>query len=465
MVLYFHKWLLRTCLRFVVWGMVACCAWPLQAQDREQNGQSQNIPIQREQTQTEQVQNESPSSLAPSLDPILDAPLQPTIEPEIEAAPQPDLPVTPIAPAAPTAPAVEPPTAPALELETTPPPVPPISRPEPIPAPVLAPEPEDASLLEPIAVPNFENSPAITPPLLSSPAFNRADGDNREDGEEIPSPSEAVDLPLGEAARPSLLPDLPFATPASTPIPTPAVNSNLPQDLSPYGMFMQADIIVKTVMVGLLAASVLTWVIWLAKSIEITMAKHRARRAVKTLISSRSLAEAIEKVQSRKGVSAHLIMAAAREVRLSLGAVDGAGSEGMKERVASQMVRIEVRSGRVISRGLGILASIGSVAPFVGLFGTVWGIINAFIGISHAQTTNLAVVAPGIAEALLATAMGLFAAIPAVVIYNVFVRSITVYRQMLTDISSAIERLISRDLDFRMAHKKAGQPLLETVGG
>jgi len=243
-----------------------------------------------------------------------------------------------------------------------------------------------------------------------------------------------------------------------------AVNANLPHDLSPYNMFMQADIIVQGVMVGLLAASILTWVIWLAKFIEITMAKHRVRCAVKALIASRSLAEAIEKTQDKKGISVRLIMAAAAEVRLSLGAVDGAGSEGMKERIASHLARIEVRSGRVISRGTGILASIGSVAPFVGLFGTVWGIMNSFIGISQSQTTNLAVVAPGIAEALLATAMGLFAAIPAVVIYNFFARSITVYRQMLADVSAAIERLVSRDLDFRLAHKKAGQPLLETVG-
>jgi len=251
---------------------------------------------------------------------------------------------------------------------------------------------------------------------------------------------------------------------ALTPTERLPVNTNLPHDLSPYGMFMQADIIVQSVMVGLLAASILTWVIWLAKSIEIIMAKRRARFAVKRLIASRSLAEAIEKAQGKKGVSARLIMAAAGEVRLSLGAVDGAGHEGMKERVSSHLARIEVRASRVISRGTGILASIGSVAPFVGLFGTVWGIMNAFIGISQAQTTNLAVVAPGIAEALLATAMGLFAAIPAVVIYNFFARSITVYRQMLADISAAIERLVSRDLDFRLAHKKAGQRLLETVG-
>ncbi len=102
-----------------------------------------------------------------------------------------------------------------------------------------------------------------------------------------------------------------------------------------------------------------------------------------------------------------------------------------------------------MSRGTGVLATIGSTAPFVGLFGTVWGIMNAFIGISEAQTTNLAVVAPGIAEALLATALGLVAAIPAVVIYNVFARSIAGYRPILADASAAVERLVSRDLDFR----------------
>jgi len=307
----------------------------------------------------------------------------------------------------------------------------PAQQPQPA-AQILPPETGTAIEAEPSPLPTpspATPSPAITPPVLSEPS--------------LPAP-----LP----------------TPSLSPTPSLAMNSNLPQDISPYGMFMQADIIVQSVMVGLMSASALTWVIWLAKSVEIAMAKKRVRRAVKTLISSRSLGEAIEKFQDRKGVSARLIMAAAGEVRLSLGAVDGAGAEGMKERIASHLTRIEVRSHRIISRGTGILASIGSVAPFVGLFGTVWGIMNAFIGISHAQTTNLAVVAPGIAEALLATAMGLLAAIPAVVIYNVFARSITVYRQMLADISAAIERLVSRDLDFRLAHKKAAQPTVEAKG-
>jgi biopolymer transport protein ExbB len=106
---------------------------------------------------------------------------------------------------------------------------------------------------------------------------------------------------------------------------------------------------------------------------------------------------------------------------------------------------------RTMSRGTGILATIGSCAPFIGLFGTVWGIMNSFVGISQMQTTNLAVVAPGIAEALLATAAGLVAAIPAVVIYNGFARAMTGYRALLGDLSALIWNLASRDLDRRHA--------------
>ena len=121
--------------------------------------------------------------------------------------------------------------------------------------------------------------------------------------------------------------------------------------------------------------------------------------------------------------------------------------EGIKERVASRLARLEAAAARDMNKGTGLLATIGSTAPFVGLFGTVWGIMNSFIGISKAQTTNLAVVAPGIAEALLATAIGLFAAIPAVIIYNQFARSIGGYRGLLGDASAEVLRLVSRDLD------------------
>ncbi len=122
-------------------------------------------------------------------------------------------------------------------------------------------------------------------------------------------------------------------------------------------------------------------------------------------------------------------------------------AEVLKERVAWLLARVEAGAARRMGRGIGILASIGAIAPFVGLFGTVWGIMNSFIGISNANTTNLAVVAPGIAEALLATALGLFAAIPAVMMYNGLSRSIGGYRAMLGDAGTLVMRLVSRDCE------------------
>lgn len=228
-----------------------------------------------------------------------------------------------------------------------------------------------------------------------------------------------------------------------------AIALTLPHDLSPWGMFMNADIVVKAVMVGLAFASLVTWTIWLAKSLEILGGKLRARRAANAIGNAATLMQAARALGHGGGPGALLVRAAAEEWALSAGALDHASGDGLKERVTSRLSRIDAAASRRMSRGTGLLATIGSTAPFVGLFGTVWGIMNAFIGISQAQTTNLAVVAPGIAEALLATAMGLVAAIPAVVIYNVFARSIAGYRQILADASAGVERLVSRDLDFR----------------
>ena len=219
----------------------------------------------------------------------------------------------------------------------------------------------------------------------------------------------------------------------------------LPQDLSPWGMFQSADIIVKLVMIGLAIASVITWTVLLAKGFELLGAKRAARAAHDRLAQAKGLAEAVERAGLDKGDVAALVRAALAEVRLS---ADASG-DGLKERVASRLERIEAAAARRIARGTGILASIGATAPFVGLFGTVWGIMNSFIGISKSQTTNLAVVAPGIAEALLATAFGLVAAIPAVVIYNVFARSIAGYRLVLADAAAELLRQVSRDLDRR----------------
>ena len=226
------------------------------------------------------------------------------------------------------------------------------------------------------------------------------------------------------------------------------VPSDLPRDLTPWGMYQAADLVVKSVMIGLLIASLVTWTVWLAKTIELMAAKRSARKALETLAAARSLDEAAREFSKTKGPFGEFVRAAILELQLCS---DGMDREGIRSRIASRLQRIEIARGRHITRGTGVLATIGSTAPFVGLFGTVWGIMNSFIGISKAQTTNLAVVAPGIAEALLATAFGLVAAIPAVVIYNVFSRQIAGYRGLLGDAAAEIERLVGRDLDRRAA--------------
>ncbi len=217
-------------------------------------------------------------------------------------------------------------------------------------------------------------------------------------------------------------------------------NPLLPRNLSPWGMFLNADIVVKAVMIGLAFASLVTWTVWLDKTIELGSKQRLARRRIKVLERGGDLMDAARACDAARDAVAQLILSAARETELSGGIVD----DGFKERVALRLERVEAAMTRQISRGTSLLATIGATAPFVGLFGTVWGIMNAFIGISESHTTNLAVVAPGIAEALLATAMGLVAAIPAVVIYNHLARVIGGYRALLGDASAQLLLMISR---------------------
>jgi biopolymer transport protein ExbB len=220
----------------------------------------------------------------------------------------------------------------------------------------------------------------------------------------------------------------------------------LPHDLSPWSMFLAAHVVVKAVMIVLALASVATWSVWLAKTIELRQGRRRLRALLGALGEASTLVEAVKRLDGARGPESRLVHAAMAEARLSAG-IPG---EGLKERVAMKLERLEAEAGRRMAAGTGILATIGAVGPFVGLFGTVWGIMNSFIGISRAQTTNLAVVAPGIAEALMATAIGLVAAIPAVVIYNAFSRSIAGYRATLGDASADVLRIVSRDLDRRV---------------
>ena len=230
-------------------------------------------------------------------------------------------------------------------------------------------------------------------------------------------------------------------------------------DLSPWGMYQNADIIVKIVMIGLAIASIITWTIWIAKGFELLGAKRRLRAEIVQLKKATTLKDA-SATATKPGTLANLLVHdALEEMHLSTNTRE---KEGIKERVAFRLERLVAAAGRNMSSGTGVLATIGSTAPFVGLFGTVWGIMNSFIGIAKTQTTNLAVVAPGIAEALLATALGLVAAIPAVVIYNVFARSIAGYKAQVSDASAEVLLLVSRDLDHQP--ERSSQPHMVKVG-
>lgn len=372
---------------------------------------------------------------------------------------------TPGQPSAAEAPATE---APAVEAPATETPAP---TPE---APAAETPAAEAPAAETGTTPATDTPATDAPTAAETPAADAPAAQTPAAGAETPDATSAT---TPDAATPDTVTDAPAPAagptidapeieplPAEEPMPSliedpagavtyilsrPERRDDLPHDLTPWGMFRAADIVVKLVMLGLAFASLVTWTVWLAKTLEIGGAKARAASVLKTVRSSRSLSEAIDRASTKSGPAALMLRAAREEAEMSDAAIAHVGGDGLKERVSSALGRIEAAAGRRISKGTGVLATIGSTAPFVGLFGTVWGIMNAFISISESQTTNLAVVAPGIAEALLATGLGLVAAIPAVVIYNVFARSITGYRQALGDVAAGVERLISRDLDFR----------------
>ncbi|MDQ6702562.1 MAG: tonB-system energizer ExbB [Pseudomonadota bacterium] len=274
--------------------------------------------------------------------------------------------------------------------------------------------------------------------------------------------SQAQDAAPATKSAPAAAPVAPAAPPAEESNPPPRITdallpSALPRDLSPWGMFLSAVMIVKIVMVGLAFASLATWTVWLAKTLELWNARRLARQGLEVLASAKSLRAAEKELAQTRSPMARFVAAAAGEADRS----DGLAPEGVKDRAATLLSRIEAQAGRAITREIGVLATIGATAPFVGLFGTVWGIMDSFIGISKTNTTNLAVVAPGIAEALLATAMGLFAAIPAVVMYNAFARAITGYRAQLGDAAAEVLRHLSRDLDRdASSREKADAPIV-----
>jgi biopolymer transport protein ExbB len=216
------------------------------------------------------------------------------------------------------------------------------------------------------------------------------------------------------------------------------------RELSPWSMFLSASLVAQSIMVGLAIASLVTWTVFIAKTVELFTLRRRLLAALDAIWDVKSLSQASSVLSKDKSILHSFIAAALSEVRMSSG-IDS--DNGIKERTQSSFSEITRAESRRVRFGMGVLATIGATSPFVGLFGTVWGIMNSFIGISKLQTTNLAVVAPGIAEALLATAIGLFAAIPAVIIYNHFARATRGYLELVNRAAGAVGRQLSRDLD------------------
>jgi biopolymer transport protein ExbB len=283
------------------------------------------------------------------------------------------------------------------------------------------------SLASPLSAQQSTAPAPLQPPALSQPAANPAEAaPNEQVKEQVKEPVPQAAVVAPSAAAPAASDAIGMPVDASRPLKSATAGL---RELSPLSMFLAADILVKAVMIGLAFASLVTWTICIAKMVELTLVRRRLRAALGKISEAKSLSAGIS------------------------------SDAGIKERAASSFAEIVRAEARRIHFGMGVLATIGATSPFVGLFGTVWGIMNSFIGISKSQTTNLAVVAPGIAEALLATAFGLAAAIPAVIIYNHFARTTKGYLELVGRASGAAARLLSRDLDRThvAAHSRAAE--------
>ena len=216
--------------------------------------------------------------------------------------------------------------------------------------------------------------------------------------------------------------------------------------MSPIALFMQADIVVKVVMVGLLLASIWTWTIIVGQWLRMRAASRESEAFERDFWKSEDIDSFYEARGRGDQPAAKVLAAGIAEWRRSTAgkAVD---KDGTRARLAVAMhSAVAAETDRLAAR-LNILATVGSVAPFVGLFGTVWGIMRSFSDIAGAQNTSLAVVAPGIAEALFATALGLFAAIPAVIAYNRFSYGINRFEARLQRFADGFHGTLSRELE------------------
>jgi biopolymer transport protein ExbB len=269
------------------------------------------------------------------------------------------------------------------------------------------------------------------------------------------TPVLAQDAPAADpavATAPAADTAAPAAEPA-TPAEPAVVGGENHGKMTPASMFLDADPVVKTVMIGLLLASIFSWVLLLIKLFEFSSLNRRTDQFLEAFRQTRTIAD-MRRVATADEFDgnplADMAAAATDEIELSRQAglsVTGDHSDSALMRAQQAVSAVQAGLARRLSGGQQFLASVGSTGPFIGLFGTVYGIMNSFIGIANTNTTNLAVVAPGIAEALLATGIGLFAAIPAVIFYNYFNTRISAYGTRSDGFSAELTNAISRNLD------------------
>jgi biopolymer transport protein ExbB len=262
-----------------------------------------------------------------------------------------------------------------------------------------------------------------------------------------PAPAAAAPAAATPAAAPA---DAAPAAPDATPTKVGGANAG---HLGPFEMFMDAEILVKVVMVGLLVCSLLSWTILILKIFEFNSMNRVTNQFLETWRGAKSISDMGKIAESDDFAGnplADMCAAAAAEIELSRQAglhVAGEHRDTTIMRAQSAVAAVQASLSRRLSSGMQFLATVGSTGPFIGLFGTVYGIMHSFIGIANSNTTNLAVVAPGIAEALLATGLGLFAAIPSVVFYNYFQTMITAYGSRTEGFVAELMNAISRQLD------------------
>ncbi len=277
--------------------------------------------------------------------------------------------------------------------------------------------------------------------MASAPAFAQ------DAAAPAPATSEAA-APAAPAADAAAAAPAPEAAPAEE-----GGEKKASHSLTPVGMFLAAGAVVKVVMIGLLLASVFSWVLLLTKIFEFAGLNKQSDKFLEAFRGARSIAD-IARISSSEEFEgnpmADMAAAASQEVELSRQAGLAVAGEHRDSTIARATYAISAVQASLVKRlsgGMVFLASVGSAGPFIGLFGTVYGIMTSFIGIANTNTTNLAVVAPGIAEALLATGIGLFAAIPAVIFYNYFQTRISGYGTRSEGFVAELMNAISRQLD------------------